>query len=481
MSSLAANLRSFWRWLASKHSRPALFPPDLARGWQFSPIDPETVIRRLRLREKAQTNGSSDIPKSDAMTFDGPQEEIVQFVQAHCASNISTARVELAGYSERISSTELSPLLNEICDAPERFETDCAAATDERKLQLEMAEERLAEQERRYSDFRNALEIRRDPHYPESRTWNLAILALVVLLESLLNGYFFALGHEYGVLGGAWFALSLAAVDVVMCFLLGRLLVRVLSPARVHRLTGAGASILAILWAFGYNLAVAHVREAMLEFSFSEAMTKAWGTFLRNPLGLTSADTWVLFLLGLLFSVMALVDAAAWDDPIPSYGALHRELLSRRGDRDEIRLELRRIVPDLADQAIRRIDALAKDAQSHAAALEHELKMKRTLLENVHEYIRSLERASNAIIRIYRDENQRHRNTPPPAYFDERWSHPLSSKLADDLTADEQHAKEQKHLLEKILDETRRARTQIAQRKERTMQDLERMSPYVHA
>ena len=163
-----------------------------------------------------------------------------------------------------------------------------------------------------------------------------------------LNGYFFAAGSEFGLVGGVFQAIIVAVINILIAFGIALFGIRQLSHARyVRRFVGIVSVLALIGWMLAYNFAIAHFRD-QLALGAEDPMLQAITHFRLDPLGLKSVDSWLLVLLGVTFSVIAAADGYNFDDPYPGYGPVTRRWRQAREDYHQEKAEL------VDDQAVHR-------------------------------------------------------------------------------------------------------------------------------
>ena len=142
----------------------------------------------------------------------------------------------------------------------------------------------LKQQKEALDQFRAENKIRRAPLFPHSRPLHYGIVAVLVLLETALNGLMLARGLETGLIGGWGVALGISILNVVLLgFRLGGASLRLLNDCHVWRrivALGALAAIFATIYCS--NLIVAHYRDA-LAADPDTAGTVALAAWLANP------------------------------------------------------------------------------------------------------------------------------------------------------------------------------------------------------
>jgi arginine exporter protein ArgO len=185
--------------------------------------------------------------------------------------------------------------------------------------------------------------ILRASHYPDSHILHFSVLAALILAEGMANAYFFSTGSDLGLLGGWLQAITVSFTNVIAAFfLIGFLGLRHLSNPhrpinRILAIVGIAATSIALL---ALNLSAAHFRD-LLELN---AATLAMGgsdvtgdmltpvTAARlNPFGFETLEALLLFVLGVTFACIAAYKGRTFDDAIPGYGGVSRQL-AKDGD-----------------------------------------------------------------------------------------------------------------------------------------------------
>ena len=170
--------------------------------------------------------------------------------------------------------------------------------------------------------FKRENNLLRDARYPESKVLHFAVLFVILAAEGLLNAIFFS-DNPYGWLGGLIPASTIAAVNVGVCFIAGRLLLPQLNLNSWGILKGGGLILLLVCVAFviALHLAAAHLREAMQQNDGVDYLR----SLAFDPRTLQDTLSLALIGLGLVASVIAAIDGYTYDDPYPGYGKVYRE------------------------------------------------------------------------------------------------------------------------------------------------------------
>jgi hypothetical protein len=403
--------------------------------FEFPPIDLDRAAEQLSLREKAASNGRSELPAEGSLQLDGPQQAIIQFVKGEVADITTAFETKISGLNRQITRRDIRQLVDEVTHLDGSLEHDLLATRDELRPRIVEARDELSASERRYSSFREANALDREPDYPDSHFLHGTIVALVLVGEAVLNGVFFERGNPHGLVGGAVYALMLALIDVSIVFSLGRVAAWSGCSSSLHALAGRAAMLAFVAWAGAYNLLVAHVREA-LRTDPERAMQIAGATFRDAPLTFAHADTWILLAIGIFFSVVAMLDGFSWTDRFPGYARLHRQLVLRRDEVRYFEAEIVRRAAEVRDQALARLGLTLVEARKNLVSMQNDIEAKSLLLKNGRVFVGHQEDTCNALIAVYRDENQKARSTPPPRYFHEKLALGVPPVFTDDTEAD---------------------------------------------
>lgn len=429
----------------------------------FPQVNLDEVASELRIREKAKANGQSDLPPEDAVRLDGPHREIRSNIKGRIRRVVAGYKRKLDGLTNEIRSYDIKGSYDRLRTADEKFEHDMADLSEDLRPKITSAQESLTGARDQFEKFKTKYQIERSPDYPDSHWWQWGVLLIVAVLQAFLNGYFFYQGMEQGIVGGAFVALVLASVDVMVVFFLGRTAVWLrYGQDAFHQGIGLATSAIFAAWALLYNLLTAHVRESLQgDVVMTVALEDARDSFLENPFLLEQADSFVLFLSGLVFSALAFYSGMSWDEKIPRYGKLHRRLLESREELEYWIQVYRNEASKKRNDALDMIEDTIFTAEGKITKLKNLIQTKDTLLTTVNQCILHHNESCKALMARYRDENMRVRSEPPPQYFNEEIEVKLIEAPQYDTEEDRDHLKKQKDYLEAIHKEAEGVRKRI--------------------
>lgn len=415
----------------------------------FQRVDLDAVAEVLNISTDAVNNGSQEIPPAGATQLDGPQLEIRSAIQGMIRQLLAGYKRRLDGLTNEIRSYNIQPTIERIYTAPDRLDQSLTDLEDELGPAVEAAQRETETTDAELKIFQSKYGITRGPDYPNSYWLQWGILLGAGVLEALMNAYFFHQGLEQGIVAGALVALVLAMVDMMVVFVLGRIVVWMpCGTSPLYRLTGATALVGFLGWASLYNLLATHVRENLQSnLEMRVALERALDSFLANPIHIEQADSIFLLVSGIAFSVAGLYSGISWDDWIPGYGKKHRKALV---DREEVKYQedsYREHAIALRNDTIEEMNDLMLKCSDNVVVLENLIQTKETLLEVVRQCISHHRESCEALIQRYRDHNQRARSTPPPDYFDDPIEIEIINAPDYDTSGDHSLLVEQKGLL----------------------------------
>ena len=227
------------------------------------------------------------------------------------------------------------------------------------------------------------------------------MVAILFLVESIANSVFLAEGNELGVVGAYSVAFGISLANMLPPFFafgpLSRNFVHTNFPRRL--LAWISTSAYAAI-AFTLNLGVAHYREVSGRL-MGDAGVEVVRRMTQNPLGLKDAESWLLLVLGLIFSLIAFFDGYKLDDAYPGYGKLDRLRAkardAHRDERDELD-EVSGALEAIRDEALEAVKRTADKAREQPRERQRIAVNRRRLIEEFRRYVDDLERSGAELI-----------------------------------------------------------------------------------
>jgi hypothetical protein len=391
----------------------------------FRQIDVAGTKDDLRLRQKGARNGSEQLPRSDSTELDSVEREIVALVEQERDKGYNRYASLRQTYDGRASALNLMSRAIEIEQLVSSAKSQIRAKVHVGEDWLHQEQESLRASRNEYLAFQIKNQLSRRSRHPRSHAWHRAILLFLLLIETCLNGFFMAVGEEFGLLGGIIQALIISLINIVFGFSVGYFLLRQMAHRSIWRKVAGFVSLIAYIGAsIAFNLFVAHFRDALGGEDPELAPQAGLVTFLAAPFALHDFNSWMLLFLGCAFSMISLIDGFRWDDPYPGYGDVARQHYRAQNEYAQQKQELIEEVETIRDETIKKMTEGGRAV--HAALGEHRqiVGLKTDLARSFEVHLDQLEAAGDALIQFYRQENTRARpkGSPPPAYFDRKWT-----------------------------------------------------------
>jgi hypothetical protein len=385
----------------------------------FASLDTDKLVQTLEVREKGAENGKANRPAPSAQSLDEVEQRIVGRIEQEKASAYQVLEDQFQTFDGRLRNLDFEGQFGLIRQANASslsdFKAEIASGVDELhglRRDLKIAEDEM-------TSFKRQHRLDRAAKVPSAGATSvkIALLVVLVLIEIVMNGNFLAKGSEQGIIGGITEAVVFAVLNIGAALLFAFFCVRNL----VHRswllkLGGLLGLAAYIVVALAVNLALAHYREVaatILEGAGTEVIRRIQ----ENPLGLTELNSWMLFAIGIFFSILAFIDGCMLTDPYPGFAGVQRRLDDARQNYISGKLDLidnlRKIRDDHNDKIEEIVRDLSSRRQESAAIIAHRARSTGLFAE----YQSHLERTANAVLTAYREANRAARTEPEPQYF----------------------------------------------------------------
>ncbi|KQN02371.1 hypothetical protein ASE82_08410 [Sphingomonas sp. Leaf230] len=387
----------------------------------------ERLADELRLQQDGIERGGDNVPASEDTGFDLAETRVVDRIDRERSHAENQFRDMMNTYRDRLFDLEFDTKASQIRSAAEVGVAVIGGETAKGVDRLNPLRREMLNAERYLIAFRERHGLDRPADYPQTKgeRWFLyGLLFVVLVIEMLLNGVFFAQGNPLGLVGGWFQAAIFATLNIFIGWSAGRLgttlIIHRFKPQRV-----AGWTIIAlyVIGAVFLNLTVAHYRSA---FSIDPVNpgAVAWRTMREGAFAGLDAASITMFALGIVFSIIALVDGRKMGDAYFGYDRPSGNFDRRRQDYLDDRQDL--------------IDAVQRAYEEAHARMNEEhddLTRKRSESRSIHEAIARitrgydahlgfLERLGGDLLGIYREANRKARSTPVPGHFNRRWEMP---------------------------------------------------------
>lgn len=385
----------------------------------FPSLSMESLAAELKLREKGVERGRANLPASDVADLDEIEHQIAERINSERYTARQIYEDQFRTYSEQITGLDFETRFADIQHiAPAAVSEFHAAATQGRDA-LVLLRRRIVETEQHREHFRTQNNLRRPAkvHHGGMQLFKASFVLLILLMETVLNGYFLSRGSEQGYLGGAILALTFAILNIIVSFGFGYFLVPQVNHKHAARVSVGILSILVYaVFAVCLNLVLAHYRELSGQLA-SEIGIAALRHVRSDPLGLADINSWVFFGIGTVFSIGAMLDGLFFRDPYPGYTAVEQACASAHLEYQNKRSELIELLQEIKSDAADAMRETERDLNMRRAEFDDILQARQTLNSKFAACQTQIHRVGAALLALYREANKAARSTPAPATF----------------------------------------------------------------
>ena len=384
-------------------------------------LELSAITKRFNLLEEAKKLALLGLPAFHTKSLSSVELEVVRYIETAREQIQRQTLLDLERIDSVIQQTQAGQHDLKAGLLTADFERKALIIFNEQNAWLNKlataAKKRLQELE----SFKTTHRLDREATYPDGSGlfYRYALLIFLVTFEGVFNASFFAEGLSTGLIGGFVYAVSLASINVLVAFILGKSAVRWIFHIKpILKLVGTLALAITIGFTTSMALAIGHLRTAILLESASPTKD-AWTALIASPWGLNDMVAWVLFLVTIGFGIASLIDGLFVDDLYPGFGAVTRRAKLAV---DEFEEEFEEVRADLEDIKQENIDALDEEINraTHLPVIfKQQIEDKKAIYESWMKTLNDSEVVLYAALRFFRSENSRHRNDAlRPAYFD---------------------------------------------------------------
>lgn len=387
----------------------------------FPAVDVDQLANELRLEEKGGEAGRANQPSSDDESPDSNEREILYHIERYsrkAREEYLEARSIQEGRVRRGAITGAQQVAVEA--AGQNAIADLKAAILNDRNQLHLLKHEVTERGHEFRTFRNKHHLDRPPrlHSPRGQLFLALLLVLFLLLESILNGTFFAKGSEGGLVGGVLQAFVLSLLNVGVGFGYAWILLPRLFDRRVQvKIVGAALAIGFVAWVFILNFTIGHIRDLYIGAQGSVATKAVFDRLTTRPFLLDDANSLILTLLGIGLALLSVLDGIWFGDPYPGYAAVGRDRQKAIASYADGKKNCLIKLTERRDQAVEEMT----DALDQIRDSQYDVQLAVEGRSNLHQvymaYLDDLAHAHEQLVRRYREFNQRARTTPPPGFF----------------------------------------------------------------
>ena len=290
-------------------------------------LDVSDIDEHLGITQAARQLASSNLPNPQSQSLSSSETQIVQTIERHRQKKFDQTMLEMQKVQNEIAHLNELPDLQNVWLIETNFEREATQLVSEQSQLIRSLASNAQKKVRELHRFKEQNNLQREPEYPSSSSQFLryCLLIFLIVIEALFNAEFFSEGLSSGLLGGFTYAASLAAINVLLSFFLGKSVIRLINHRKLtQKITGLIALMFTISFVIMMAVAIAHIRDQLVMESLEPAKM-ALMEFKHNPFEFADLFSWLLFAVSVSFAFGALMDGLLIDDLYPGYGALARK------------------------------------------------------------------------------------------------------------------------------------------------------------
>jgi hypothetical protein len=392
----------------------------------FLDLNVDRVADELGLVGLGGERGAENRPASDAQTLDDVEHKIVERIETHKQDANVIYLDQLHTYDERLNALSFEERFATIQQAAPEAVGDFRAEATVGRDELFVLRRRLNESEIERERFRAYHRIERPARLasPGKIVLKIGVLAILFIIEVVINGSFLAKANLGGLLGGAVQAVTFAALNILASFFWGMVLIRLVNRRNyVLKLVGVLSFLVYLAFAVGLNLTLSHLREIPPAVSLNDNVgQEVLHRLLTAPYALTDINSWLLFSIGLVFSLIAMADGLMFFDPYIGFAGLERRWIEATRHFADTRGELIERLRDIREDATQAMNEAARDLSVRRSEYDSLLQGRSRLAQRFDQHQNQIEQTGRALLEIYRETNRKARSTPAPGYFAKPYS-----------------------------------------------------------
>lgn len=394
----------------------------------FPPLDIEQIASELGLDERAKENGRSNFPDPDSQVDDIVEYEIVAEIERRARKAFEDYQAQIDLYDGRIRRVLFSPDKRaEIVRVGESVMADFRVQAINDRNQLENARREVEGTEREFKAFRLANKLERLPKIISNREkiGRFLIIAILIVIESIVNGLFFAKGSETGLIGGFAQALVLSILNVGVAVLYACYGIPLITNAKRALKLGGGLSTgIYILWTLIMNLSVGHFRDLFVQNTGQVTADELLLRIMETPFHFNEAHSLILVVLGIFLNICSLIDAAGLDDHYLGYGNIGRRRATAVSDYANQKAWCLKELTRRRDEAMDDLEQIIKLIRSEEFELRLAIEGRSRLHEHLRAFLKHLAICHTRLLLRYYEANINMRTAPPPSRFRNRPTSP---------------------------------------------------------
>ena len=386
----------------------------------------EEIVEKIGVEKLAIAAANKNLPPTKSTKPDSNEDDIRQSFIDALFNEIKDINSKIDNFKimikEKIESSKNSIEVG--TKAAKNFSHAASSLKTQKLTDLGKLKSELKTKKNDLEMFKSKHQLERSADYPNSMVYIYAIVAALLLVETLFNGFALSEKLRGGFAEGLGTAFFIAMVNVIPAFMVGKYIY--IQIWHIQKFRRIACTLLSIAWfiffSLGWNFYVAHTRSHMnIDTSLLDNITEYQSFFSEPPASMfdiTGMQSWTLFFIGFIFSIIALIDGIKSDDKYFGYGEVDRQI-------KDIEIDITDIIMDLTKS----LDKLKKDFDDNLSREEFNVNSGNSSIENYHasrdmlirtfeDNVESVKGQAKIQIKKYREVNTEKREDDPPKFFE---------------------------------------------------------------
>ena len=389
-----------------------------AMALPFRAVDVDAQAKAYRLAQRGAEDGASNRPATASDQASVAEQEVLTAINAErerCLGDLmSHLRAERDALAQLQTAMDIAGMRQAAGEAAAEF----VEISSGHASALLRARRAAADAETEYAGFRQRSRLSRSPRQPASRAFTWVLMAFLVVVEGMVNAWFFAGGSDRGLLGGAMLAAIFSAVNVLVGVINGWFPLRWAHHSNiVIKFIGIVLFPAMLSASVFLNAFIAHYRDTAQASPDADVLRVALSGLLHDPVGLLNVESWLLFAMGTTFSLIAVAKGFSLDDPYPGYGAHDRRLMAATKRYEDGRRDLLNHASQVRDNFNGQHRETIESLRGSSSQRRQLLAARARNISDFGSHEAHLQDAARQLLIIYQTANESARISPPPARF----------------------------------------------------------------
>ena len=389
----------------------------------FPDIQTEALARELRVDREGAATGKRDAPPTASGTLDSHEMAIVERIERIRRIGLDNFEDHRSAYAQRLSRA--GDARREIVLVADKACGDFQAETKLWMAELVNPHRRVTDAYAHLKSVRAANRLDRPTYHHSGWPTLLAISFALIVVEAILHSQTFSGVHEMGLLGGALLAILIAVINVTASGIGGGFARMINHVSPMKRSAGALLIVGWIVFDLVFNLGVAHLRDAMASATeLEEAARLARTRLFTDPFGITSMQSWLLFVFGAVVSLAAFLKAYHAFDPYPGYSRVEKLVEQARHEYTDKLDAALQVLEARRTEAIDGLNDARQLVESNINEAIDALYGSNALTAQLQTFLNQCDVKVQTLLAKYREANIAARKTDAPAHFNAAYHFP---------------------------------------------------------